>query len=261
MSATTVTARRVEGHVALVTGGGAGLGRAISLMLASEGAAIVIADIDADRAASVAAEVNDQGGDALAVAVDTTDEVQVDRAVQQGIERFGKIDILVNNAGIVTTSPLLDLSVQDWDRVVAVHLRSTFLCTRAIGREMADRSWGRIVNIISRAAFRGRVGNGPYAAAKGGILALSRVTAQELAEFGVTVNNVAPGTAVTPMFKEFFPMPEQEIEEAVRSGVVTEPKRLLHPDEIAAAVLYLCGPLSDQVTGTTLHVNGGSHMP
>lgn len=261
MPDTTASAHRVDGHVALITGGGAGLGRAISLMLASEGAAIIVADIDAARAEAVATEVREAGGDALGIAVDTTDESQVDDAVTRGIEHFGKIDILVNNAGIVTTSPMLDLSVDDWDRVVAVHLRSTFLCTRAVGREMAHRSWGRIVNIISRAAFRGRVGNGPYAAAKGGILAVSRVMAQEFAGFGVTVNNVAPGTAVTPMFQDIFPLPEQEVEEAVRSGVVTEPKRLLHPDEIAAAVLYLCGPLSDQITGTTLHVNGGSHMP
>ena len=251
----------VEGRVALVTGGGAGIGRAVALMLARRGADIIVCDINEQTGQGVVAEVEALGRRAFAIPTDSSDEEQVDRLFAEGIRKLGKVDILVNNAGIVTTDPILDLTAETWDRVVAVHLRSTFLASRAFARDASTRDWGRIVNITSRAAYRGRAGIGPYAASKGAILAYSRVLAAETAQWGVTVNNVAPGTTLTPMVERAFPTVEGQAQEARSSGVITAPVRLADADEIAEAVLYFVGPNSSHTTGTTLHVNGGSFMP
>ncbi|SDZ49026.1 SDR family NAD(P)-dependent oxidoreductase [Herbiconiux ginsengi] len=250
----------VEGHVAMVTGGASGIGRATALMLAREGADIVVCDLNAEGGESLVAEVEALGRRAVAIPTDSTDEGQVAWLVAAGLDRLGKIDILVNNAGIVTTDRTVDLEKAAWDRVVAVHLGSMFVATKAVLADMRTRRWGRIVNVTSRAAHRGRIGNGPYAAAKGGMLAYGRVLAMETAEWGITVNNVAPGNTLTPMLASVFPTPESQADEARSSGHITVPTRLIDADEIAGAVLYFCGPYSDQTTGTTLHVNGGSFM-
>ena len=251
----------LEGRVAMITGGGSGIGRAAALMLAREGADIVICDINPETGESVAEEVRALGREALSLPTDSSDRLQVQALVKAGGERFGKIDILVNNAGIAPQTSLRDLTDELWDRIIAVHLKSMFLCSQAVVEHMIPQGWGRIVNIISRAAYRGRPGIGPYTAAKGGMLAYSRVLAVETAEWGITVNNVAPGTTRTPLLEQGYATEEAQVAEAVRSGVITQPIRLAEADEMAAAVLYLCGPYSDHVSGTTLHVNGGSYMP
>ena len=251
----------LEGRVAMITGGGSGIGRAAALMLAREGADIVICDINPQTGESVAEEVRALGREALSLPTDSSDRLQVQALVKAGGERFGKIDILVNNAGIAPQTSLRDLTDELWDRIIAVHLKSMFLCSQAVVEHMIPQGWGRIVNIISRAAYRGRAGIGPYTAAKGGMLAYSRVLAVETAEWGITVNNVAPGTTRTPLLEQGYATEEAQVAEAVRSGVITQPIRLAEADEMAAAVLYLCGPYSDHVSGTTLHVNGGSYMP
>ncbi|BCB83765.1 beta-ketoacyl-ACP reductase [Phytohabitans suffuscus] len=251
----------MDGRVAMVTGGGAGIGRAAALMLAREGADIVVCDLNAGTGKAVAEEVEALGRRAIAIPTDSSDPDQVARLVEEAIRRLGKIDILVNNAGIVTTDTILALTPETWDRVVAVHLKSMFVCSQAVIRDMSGRDWGRIVNITSRAAYRGRAGVGPYSAAKGGMLAYSRVLAAETAQWGITVNNVAPGTTLTPMVERAFPTTDGQAQEARSSGVITAPVRLAEADEIAGAVLYLCGPLSGHTTGTTIHVNGGSFMP
>ncbi|WP_457967025.1 SDR family oxidoreductase [Arthrobacter sp. D1-29] len=256
-----VDQQAVAGRVAMVTGGGAGIGRSTALMLAHQGADVVICDIHEENGRIVASEIEAIGRRAVVIPTDSADEDQVERLVAEGIRELGKIDILVNNAGIISTDPILELTAETWDRVVAVHLRSTFLSARAVVRDMSSRDWGRIVNVTSRAAYRGRAGIGPYAASKGAILAYSRVLAAETAQWGVTVNNVAPGTTLTPMVERAFPQPEAQAEEARSSGVITSPVRLAEADEIAGAVLYLCGLYSGHITGTTIHVNGGSFMP
>lgn len=252
---------QVQGRVAMVTGGAKGIGRAAALMLAREGADIVLCDIDAEAGQSAVVEVESLGRGALALPTDSSDRRQVQALVQAGVERFGKIDILVNNAGIANQATIRELTEENWDRVLAVHLKSMFLCSQAVVEHMIPGGWGRIVNIISRAAFKGRAGTGPYAAAKGGMLAYSRVLAVETAQWGITVNNVAPGTTLTHMVMQGFATEEARAEEARSTGVITQPVRLAEADEIAAAVLYLCGRHSGHVTGTTLHVNGGSFMP
>jgi NAD(P)-dependent dehydrogenase (short-subunit alcohol dehydrogenase family) len=252
---------QLEGRVAMVTGGGSGIGRASLLMLAKEGADIVVCDIRPDAGERVAAEVKSIGRHALSLPTDSSDSRQVQALVKAGAEHFGKIDILVNNAGIAKHGTILELTEDVWDRVVEVHLKSMFLCSRAVVEYMIPHRWGRIVNVISRAAYRGRAGIGPYAAAKGGMLAYSRVLAVETAQWGITVNNVAPGTTLTPLVERGFVTEESRVNEARSSGVITQPLRLADADEIAAAVLYLCGPYSGHISGTTLHVNGGSFMP
>jgi NAD(P)-dependent dehydrogenase (short-subunit alcohol dehydrogenase family) len=252
---------QVENRVAMVTGGGSGIGRATALMLAREGADIVICDIDHIAGERVRAEIETIGRGALALPTDSSDGAGVRRLVEAGVERFGKIDILVNNAGIARQATLRELTEEVWDRVLAVHLKSMFLCSQAVVEHMIPGNWGRIVNIVSRAAFKGRAGIGPYAAAKGGMLAYTRVLAVETAQWGVTVNNVAPGTTLTPLVMQGFTTEEMRADEARSSGVITRPLRLAEADEMAAAALYLCGPHSDHVTGTTIHVNGGSYMP
>jgi NAD(P)-dependent dehydrogenase (short-subunit alcohol dehydrogenase family) len=252
---------QVEGRVAMVTGGGSGIGRVSALMLAREGADIVVCDIDREAGRRVAAEVEALGRSAIAPPTDSSDGAQVSRLVAEAAERFGKVDILINSAGIARQATVRECTEELWDRVIAVHLKSTFLCSRAVIELMIPGGWGRIVNIISRAAFKGRAGTGPYSAAKAGMLGFSRVLAVETAEWGITVNNVAPGTTLTPMVEAGFPTEEIREQEARSSGVITRPVRLAEADEIAAAVLYLCGPHSGHVTGTTMHVNGGTYMP
>jgi NAD(P)-dependent dehydrogenase (short-subunit alcohol dehydrogenase family) len=252
---------QVKNRVAMVTGGGSGIGRATALMLAREGADIIVGDINAEAGRAVVAEVEALGRKAVSRATDSSDGGQVRRLVEEGVERLGTVDILVNNAGIALQGTIRELTEQDWDYVLAVHLKSMFLCSQAVIEHMIPQGWGRIVNIISRAAFRGRAGTGPYSAAKGGMLAYSRVLAVETAQWGITVNNVAPGTTLTPMVARGFTTEEAREREARSSGVITQPVRLAEADEIAGAVLYLCGPYAGHVTGATLHVNGGSFMP
>ncbi len=252
---------QLQGRVAMISGGGSGIGRACALMLAREGASAVIADINPDNGNRVVKEVQALGRQALTLPTDTAVKPQVQRIAQEGIRRFGKIDILINNAGIGAPGTIRELSEEAWDRVVAVHLKSMFLCSQAVLDSMIAQRWGRIVNIISRAAFKGRAGVGPYSAAKGGMLALSRVLAVENAQYGITVNNVAPGTTLTPMVQQGFSTEEAQMNEARSSGVITAPIRLAKPGEIAQAVYYFCGPNSDHTTGETIHVNGGSLMP
>ena len=250
-----------EGRVMMVTGGGGGIGRATSLMAAKEGATIVSADINADNAGKVAAEVEALGREALAMETDTTDKAQVDRVVAAANERFGKIDILINAAGLAGSTPFLDQTGELFDRIVASHLKSMLFASQAVLPKMIEQRYGRIVNITSRAGWRGRPGTAAYGAAKAAMTGMARVMAAEFGEFGITVNNVAPGMVLSPMTRDAYGSMEVQIEEQVRAGSVIQPHRLATEDEIAQALLYFCGPNTDQVTGMTLHVNAGTVMP
>ena len=250
-----------EGRVMMVTGGGGGIGRATSLMAAKEGANIVSADINADNAGKVAAEVEALGREALAMETDTTDKQQVDRIVAAANERFGKIDILINAAGLAGGAPFLEHTGELLDQVVASHLKSMMFASQAVLPKMIAQRYGRIVNITSRAGWRGRPGTASYGAAKAAMTGMARVMAAEFGEFGVTVNNVAPGMVLSPMTRDTYGSMQDQVEEQIRAGSVVQPHRLATEDEIAQALLYFCGPNTDQVTGMTIHVNAGTVMP
>jgi len=254
---------KVQGRVAMVTGGGSGIGRASVMALAREGAQTIVADINPANAAKVASEVTALGCQVIAVETDVSKKNQVQRIVQAGIERFGKIDILVNAAGIGASGDVKDMSEDVFDSVIAAHLKSMFLCSQAVLDPMIKKGWGRIVTITSRAAYRSRPSTAAYSAAKAGMTGFSRSLALEVAQYGITVNNVAPGVTLTGMTSnENRPATEVvQIAEQLSLGVVTKPPRYAYPEEIAEAVMYFCGPNSDHTTGMTLHVNGGSFIP
>jgi 3-oxoacyl-[acyl-carrier protein] reductase len=253
----------LDGRVAIVTaGGGPGMGQAFCKALAAEGAAVAVADIDETRAAQVAGQIASAGGKALALGVDVSDAAQVERMVERAADSLGAPNILVNHAGILPGGPLEEITEEAWDRSIGVHLKGAFLCARAVVPHMRRQGWGRIVSTSSRAAFRTGAAHGlsDYAAAKAGLVGFSRALALDVGEFGITVNVIAPGVvAGTGMVAERV-SPEQEQALAEREGQ-TLPPRPVRPDEIAGALLYLVGPYTERVTGTVVHVNGGSYFP
>ena len=186
---------------------------------------------------------------------------QVDRIVAAANERFGKIDILINAAGLAGGAPFLEHTGEQLDQVVASHLKSMMFASQAVLPKMIEQRYGRIVNITSRAGWRGRPGTAAYGAAKAAMTGMSRVMAAEFGEFGVTVNNVAPGMVLSPMTRDTYGSMQNQVDEQIRAGSVVQPHRLATEDEIAQALLYFCGPNTDQVTGMTIHVNAGTVMP
>jgi NAD(P)-dependent dehydrogenase (short-subunit alcohol dehydrogenase family) len=244
-------------RVAVVTGGGAGIGAETVRLLAAEGAAVAVLDLNPEAAATVAKSVVEDGGDALAVEVDVADEGSVTAGVARVIDTWGRVDVLANNAGLAQpTEPLVSTDVAVFDRVVAVNLRGTFLMTKHVAPHMADG--GAIVNIASVAALMGVAGIAAYSAAKGGVAALTRATAAELAP-RIRVNCVCPGTTLTAM-------PEQllrrrgggDLEAGVRATAERYLlRRLGRPEEIAQAVVFLAGPRASFLTGAVVPVDGG----
>jgi len=241
----------LDGQVAIVTGGARGIGFAIAENLAARGASIVIFDVLPDEAAASARKIAECGVKALGLQVDVTDEESVDAAVKKAREEFGQMDILVNNAGITRDSLLLRMKAEDWDMVLAVNLRGVFLCTKAVARYMCKARAGRIVNIASVVGIVGNPGQANYSASKAGVIGLTKTSAREFASRGVLVNAVAPGYIDTAMTKAIS-------EEARESALSQTPLgRLGRPEDVAAAVSFLCGPESAFITGHVVPVDGG----
>jgi NAD(P)-dependent dehydrogenase (short-subunit alcohol dehydrogenase family) len=195
------TSGRLVGQAAIVTGGGNGIGAAVCRGLSAEGAAVVVADLAADSAAATADAITAAGGRALAVPVDVSDPASVQALVARSVAAFDAVDILVNCAGITRYDSILDLPVEVWDRVLAVNLRGTFLCTQAVLRHMVPRRHGRVVNFASARGVEGQARGSHYAASKGGVIAFTKSVALEMAPYGITVNAVAPGTTDTAMWR------------------------------------------------------------
>lgn len=247
-----VNAVKLENKVAIVTGAGRGIGRAIALCFAREGADVVIPDIKLHRAAAVAGEVESLGRQALAKQVDVAVSAQVDGLVEETVGRFGKVDILVNNAGIGLVRPFYEQTDEEWDRVIKIHLYGCFYFSRAVSKHMIERKEGKILNIASISGVIGSMGRGAYGAAKGGIITLTKVMAVDLAKHGINVNAIAPGPIKTRLLLGGFG--EDELKHYCNYIPF---KRLGEPNEVADAALFLCSTDAKYITGHVLPVDGG----
>jgi len=243
----------LEEQVAIVTGGGRGIGRAIALRFAEAGASVAVFDRDEQTAADTANAVVALGRRGRAKTVDVRDHGAVAAAVEELAGELGQIDVLVNNAGVETRSPFLEISPEEWDRQIAVNLTGTFNCTQAAARKMSERAYGRIVNISSVAGLIGPIDLAAYGAAKAGIIGLTRAAALDLADFGITVNAIAPGPIETELMHGVWSA--EALRERPQHGAIA---RFGTVDEIAHAALFLASPESAFVTGATLSVDGGA---
>jgi 3-oxoacyl-[acyl-carrier protein] reductase len=242
------------GRRALVTGAGRGIGRAVALRLAAEGADVAGIDLDGETLAATIEEVGAKGVSAQAVVCDLSAADQVPGAVAEAVERLGGLEIVVNNAGVVRDAPLETMSVEDWDVVLDVDLRGYFLVCKAALAVLRASQHGRIINISSR-SYLGNPGQANYSAAKAGVLGLTRALSLELGRDGITVNAVAPGMIDTD-FVRSHPKADAIIERALR---ITPLRRLGTPDDVAAAVAFLASDDASYVTGDVLHVTGGRY--
>jgi 3-oxoacyl-[acyl-carrier protein] reductase len=244
----------VDGKVAVVTGAARGIGAATALRLAEGGASVALVDIDPDETEQVANQLRQQGHNARGFVCDLADVPQIDTVVAEIIEAFGQIDILVNNAGICPRIPLDEMTVEWFDRIVNINMRSVFFLTRAVAKDMKKRQWGRVVNISSTGGRIGGVHNSTvYSATKGALLSMTKSMAREYAADGILINSIAPGAVETRMF-DIDPTAKQAYVETVPL------RRMAAPEELAASIAHLCSTETTWVTGATLDVNGGVVM-
>jgi 2-hydroxycyclohexanecarboxyl-CoA dehydrogenase len=246
-------------RVALVTGGGGGIGRAIALALADDGRSVAVGDVREEGAADTVEAVQAAGGAALSVPLDVTDRDSVAEAVGRMEAELGPIEVLVNNAGWDELVPFLETDERFWDRVIEINLKGCLRVTRAVLPAMVERGWGRLINIGSDA---GRVGSSLesiYSGAKGGVIAFTKTVAREVARSGVTANTVCPGPTRTPMLEGMAKGPEGEKLIASLERAVPM-RRLGEPEDVAAAVGFLASERAGYITGQTLSVSGGLTM-
>jgi len=244
---------KLKGKVALVTGSAQGIGKAIAVALAKEGADIVVSDINLEMALATSKEIAEMGVRTMAVKMNVSDGADVNSGVDQIAKTLGKIDILVNNAGITRDGLMIRMKDEDWDAVLTVNLKSMFLCSRAVAPLMMKARWGRIINIASITGEMGNAGQANYAAAKAGALGLTKTIARELASRNITCNAVAPGFIDTAMTQKLSDDVKKKLSEQIPMV------RLGTPDDIAKAVVFLCAD-ADYITGQVVNVNGGMYM-
>jgi 3-oxoacyl-[acyl-carrier protein] reductase len=242
------------GKVALVTGAGAGIGRAIALRLAAEGVAVAVLDRDREHAEAVVEEIGRLGGRATAVAADVARFAEAQTAVGEVVSRLGGLHILVCNAGITRDGMVWSMSEEQWDQVLAVNLKGYFNYCRASAPRMRDQKYGKIVNIASINGLRGKFGQANYAAAKGGVIALSKTLARELGKFGVTVNVVAPGMVLTEMMRS---LPPEVLKKALDETVCG---RFAVPEDVADLCAFLASDRSRHITGEVIKIDGGQYI-
>ena len=246
---------RLDGKIAVVTGGSRGIGKAICLRLAGMGATVVVNYVSRpDAAEATVASIKEAGGKAAACQFDVADAGKVQAAFKKIVADFGRVDILVNNAGITRDGLIAMMKEQAWDEVIDTNLKGAFNCIKAVSRPMMKQRWGRIVSITSVIGFAGNAGQANYAAAKAGMVGLTRSVAKELASRGVTVNGVAPGYIDTDMTKEL----SEEVSEKIKAEIPMN--SLGTVEDVAAAVAYLVSEEARYVTGQFIHVNGGMFM-
>ncbi len=243
----------LKGKTAIITGSGRGIGRAIALAMAEQGANIVVNDVNMESAGEVVAEIEAMGRQAIAVKADVTSEEQIKEMIETCINRFGKLDILVNNAGIIQTLPVTEIDGKDWDRVMEVNLKGVFLCCKAALAPMKAQHGGKIINIASVAGKRGGglLGNSCYSASKGGVIAFTKSLARESGPFGINVNAITPAFTDTEMTRSIAPDKKEFIIKMLPLG------RVGQPSDIAGAVCFLASSMSDYMTGEIMDVDGG----
>jgi len=246
----------LKGKVALVTGGASGIGRGIAEKFSKEGAAVMIADLDEDMANETVAALKDAGGTAYAQQLDVTDEESVAAAVEACVRELGALDILVNSAGTGCMSALHEMIIEEWEMVIDVNLKGSFLCMREASKVMIREGHGKIINMSSINETIPLAGEIPYCASKGGVMMMTRAAALELAPRGIHVNAIGPGAIDTPLMEEVLAVPE------IKEGILRQIPfgRYGKPSDVADAAFYLASPLSDWVTGHTLYVDGGMHL-
>ncbi len=232
--------------VALVTGAGGAIGQAISLGLAREGAKVAVSDVDLTAAQRTVSLV---GPNSIAIQADVSKPEDVSRMMEETVRRFGRLDILVNNAGICPRKPVMEMELDEWERVIAVNLRSMFLCCKAAGLIMKEQGGGKIVNVTSGRGQSGMNGAAHYAASKGGVTALTRTLGMEWSPLKINVNAVGPGMTLSPMTKAIF-TPEQLKERAAQ----TPEKRLGEPEDVVGAVVYLASDASKAMYGQIIYM-------
>ena len=243
----------LDGQVAIVTGAGQGIGKAIALRLAKEGANVAIIDTNEKTANNTAQEVHRLGHQAVVSVADVSNPKLVETAVDGIASKLGRIDVLVNNAGIEKRAPFFEITPVDWQRQLDVNLSGTFYCSQSAARHMAKRKYGRIVNISSVAGLIGPIDLAAYGATKAGIVGLTRAASLDLADFGITVNAIAPGPIETELMLGAWSA--EALRERPQHGAIA---RFGTVDEIAHAALFLASPDSGFITGITLPVEGGA---
>ncbi|WP_420768314.1 3-oxoacyl-[acyl-carrier-protein] reductase [Parageobacillus thermoglucosidasius] len=245
----------LQGKVALVTGASRGIGRAIALELARQGAKIAVNYAGSEaKANEVVREIKNMGGEAFAIQADVADAQAVEQMIKTVLERFERIDILVNNAGITRDNLLMRMKEEEWDDVININLKGVFNCTKAVTRPMMKQRYGRIVNIASVVGVMGNPGQANYVAAKAGVIGLTKTAARELASRNITVNAVAPGFITTDM--------TERLSEEIKSEMLKQIPlaRFGEPEDVAKVVAFLVSDAASYMTGQTLHVDGGMIM-
>ncbi len=270
--------QRLNGKIAIVTGSGQGIGKAVALRLAHEGADVVVADIDLEKAQQTAQEIRALGRRATAYGIDVAIVAEIQRMVDSVVAEFGRVDILVNCAGIVQAKPFLEMTEDDWDRILGVNLKGTTFCIKAVAAQMirqvpeqvkaagrAGRSYGKIVNFSSISGRRGRALQLHYAASKTAIISVTQSAALALSPYNINVNAVAPGVVPTAMWEQidrqcshiFGTEPGQAMSDFIEKIPL---KRAGSTEDVAGAVAFLCSSDADYITGQTLNVDGGYEM-
>lgn len=244
---------RLKDRVALITGAGSGIGEATALRFSEEGASIFLADIQSERIEDLAQKIRKKTGNVLSQRMDVRNRKEVEEVVQKTLNGFGRLDILINNAGLNIAAVVKKMSEQEWNQLIDINLKGTFLCAQAVLEPMSKQQYGRIVNTAS-IWTEGHVGQAAYSAAKAGVIGLTKTLALEYAKYQITVNCISPGTVETPMISNLSRKMRDEFLKTIPLG------RFANPQEIAHVHLFLSSDEASYITGAVIHVDGGASV-